>query len=181
MLSILLVIAAAALFFGLDSQKLSVAAEWVTARASWRAALAAILLLVALLLVPVWADKEEPPSPEPMQFSLRGVFHGPTASSDAGLVGALLCELADELEYDGSQPEPSIRTGAQVDQIRKAARVMRCRGESIGDRQPAAREKIAARLESVVGTDAGALTAGSRADWVAGLREVGRAASDAAR
>lgn len=178
MLSILLVIAAAYIFFGPDQKKASEYVDWLKEHLDPKIAIAVALAVAALLLIPAWGRREVAPAPE--QFSLKGAFRGPTASADAALVGALLTELADEIEYDGSQPEPSIRTGAQVDQLRKTARVLRCRGESIGDRQPAARDKIAAHLEDRVGTDPGALTSDSRADWVAGLREVGRAASDAA-
>lgn len=181
MLSVLLVIAAAALLFGPDPERLSSLLEWVKARLDKRVAIAAALLLVAILLLPSFGRREDPPQPEPAVFSLRGVFRGPTASADAATVGALLTELADEIEYDGTLPEPSIRTGAQIDQLRKTARLMRCRGESIGDRQPAARDKIAAYLESRVGTDAGSLKGGDRENWVAGLREAGRAATDAAQ
>lgn len=178
MLSILLVLAAAYVFLAPDTKKVEEGFVWVKERVDARVAVAIALTLLALLLVPAWGRREEPPAP--VGFSLHGAFRGPTASSDAAIIGALCKELADEIEHDGTQPEPFIRTGAQIDQLRKTARVLRCRGESIGDRQPAARDKIAARLEESIGTDAGALSPESRADWVAGLREVGRAASDAA-
>lgn len=181
MASLILLLVAAAVYVGLDKGKCKAAASWVKSRVDARTAFVAGLVLAALLLLPSWGRREGPPQPEPAVFSLRGVFRGPTASSDAATVGALLTELADEIEYDGTLPEPSIRTGAQIDQLRKTARLMRCRGESIGDRQPAARDQIAAYLETRVGTDAGALKGTDRENWVAGLREVGRAATDAAQ
>jgi hypothetical protein len=112
---------------------------------------------------------------------LDGDFRGETASDDAATVGNLLLELADELEWDGSLSEPYYVTGSQIDQLRKASRVLRCRGESIGDRQPAARDKIAEYLEIHVGTDGGPLTPESRAAWVSAFRDVGRAACDASK
>ena len=93
----------------------------------------------------------------------------------------MLNELADEIEWDGTQSEPSLRTGVQIDQLRKTARVLRCRGESVGDRQPKARDKIASYLEQHVGTDGGTLTPESRSAWVSAFRDVGRASIDAAQ
>jgi hypothetical protein len=114
---------------------------------------------------------------------LRGTFLGPSASDDASLVGALCHELADEIEFDGTQPEAEryLKSGVAVDELRKAARVLRCRGISIGDRQPQARDIIAAYLDKNVGTDGGPLTAETRAAWVTAYRDIGRAATDAAK
>ena len=180
MLSLVLIAVAAFVFFGVDVAKAKSALEWVKAKVDARTAVAAAIVAAALLLLPNW--KTDPPAPVPDDgpLSLRGDFTGPTASEDASIVGALLCELADELEYDGSQPEPEIRTGTQIDQLRKAARTLRCRGESIGERQPAARDKIAQYLTIHVGEDGGPLTPETRAAWVSAFRDVGRAASEAA-
>jgi hypothetical protein len=95
-----------------------------------------------------------------------------------------LCnELADEIEFDGTQPEAEryLKSGVAVDELRKAARILRCRGISIGDRQPQARDLIATYLDEHVGTDGGPLTAETRAAWVTAYRDIGRAASDAAK
>lgn len=181
MATVLLLLVAAAVYFGLDTEKATAAVRWVKSKVDARTAFAAGLVFAAILLLPSFGRREEPPVPDVAPFSLRGVFRGPTASADASLVGSLLCELADEIEWDGKEPEPAYRTGAQLDQLRKTARVMRCRGESIGDRQPLARDKIAEYLEQRIGTDAGTLDSGSRDNWVSGLREAGEAARDAAQ
>jgi len=60
-------------------------------------------------------------------------------------------------------------------------REFRCRGISIGDRQPVARDVIAKYLEDAVGTDGGPLTPEQRSAWVAAYRDIGRAATDAAK
>ena len=119
--------------------------------------------------------------PDAGPLVLRGMFVSPTASDDASLIGALCNELADEIEFDGGQPTPYLATGVSVDELRKAARVLRCRGVSIGDRQPKARDAIAKYLDEKVGTDGGPLTPDVRAAWVAAYRDIGRAATDAAK
>lgn len=183
MLSILLVAAAAAMFFGVDAAKLKHGAEWIATKVDARTAIAAGLVLLAVLLMPRGNTQPENPTPEPDAgpLSLKGMFLGASASEDAALVGCLCDELADEIEFDGTQPEPYLKSGVAVDELRKAARVMRCRGISIGDRQPTARDAIAAYLDQHVGTDGGPLTAEQRAAWVTAYRDIGRAANDAAR
>lgn len=180
MISFLLIAAAAAVLFGIDAEKLKALLDAVKKNVDYRKFLGLTLVCLALLFLPSW-KRTDVPTPDTGPLSLVGDFRGETASQDAATVGNLLLELADEIEWDGSQSEPSLVTGAQVDQLRKAARVLRCRGESIGDRQPAARDKIAAYLEIHAGTDGGPLTPESRAAWVSAFRDVGRAASDAAQ
>jgi hypothetical protein len=181
MLSVLLIAAAAALWFGGDLTKLRAIVDEARKRATPKVAAVAALVLAALLMLPTWHSAPEPEPQPDLPFSLRGEFTGSSASQDAATVGALLSEIADEIEYDGKQQEPSIRTGLQIDQLRKAARLLRCRGESIGDRQVRARDKIAAYLDEHVGNDGGPLTEQSRGEWVSAFRECGRAASDAAK
>ena len=183
MLSIFLVAAAVALFYGGDFSKFAPAIEWVKKLGPQKWA-AIGLVLAAVLLMPRGQQQDEPtPSPDTGPLVLRGTFLGESASSDAGLIGALCDEIADEIEYDGNQPEAEryLKSGVAVDELRKAARVLRCRGISIGDRQPQARDIIAAYLDKNVGTDGGPLTAETRAAWVTAYRDIGRAASDAAR
>jgi hypothetical protein len=90
-------------------------------------------------------------------------------------------EIADEIQFSSGQPEGYLATGVAVDELRRRVREFRCRGISIGDRQPAARDAIAKFLEGAVGTDGGPLSAEQRSAWVAAYRDVGRAATDAAQ
>ena len=180
MISILLIAAAAALLFGIDAEKLKALLEAVKKNVDYRKFLGLALVCLALLFLPSWKQNDVP-TPDVDPFSLAGDFRGATASADASTVGNLLLELADEIEWDGTLGEPFIVNGSQIDQLRKAARLLRCRGESIGDRQPEARDKIAAYLETHAGTDGGPLTPETRAAWVSAFRDVGRAASDAAQ
>jgi hypothetical protein len=183
-LPILLIAAAAAIFFGVDLAMLKQAWATVSAAVDAKKAAAVGLVVLALLLLPRGASEDTPaPSPDAGPLSLRGQFVGPTASEDAGVVGAFCSELADEIAYDGDRPEGEryLKTGVAVDELRRATRTLRCRGISIGDRQPKARDVIAAYLDAKVGTDGGPLSGEQRAAWVTAYRDIGRAASDAAK
>jgi hypothetical protein len=119
------------------------------------------------------------PAPDPAAFTLRGKFVGPDAARDAALVAALCTELANEIEWDASQPEPLIRTGVAFDELRVRSRVLLCRGESLGAKHPLARQAIEDYLNTVAGTAGGPLTPEQKAKWVAAYREVARAAEAA--
>ena len=142
-------------------------------------------LIVAALL---WMHLQDRPAPQPapapapvVGLDLRGRFVGPEAAADAGLTAALLEELADAIAFDGQQAEPRLRTGAVFDDLRRAARELRCRGVSLGARQPAVRDEIKRYLDQQVGTDGGPVDAGQRAKWVAAFRAVAQAAGEASR
>lgn len=182
MISIVLAVVALSVLFGVDAQKLRALLASVKEKVDVRKAAAFAILAIAFALL-WWPQQSIEPTPEPDggPFSLRGMFVGSEASEDAATIGALCLELADEISYDAQQSEPFLRTGVQLDELRKTARIFRCRGESIGDRQPTARDKIAAYLDEKLGNDGGPLTPEQRSAWVAAYREIGRAANDAAR
>lgn len=144
---------------------------------------AAMALVAAAVAYGMSPSAEAPPTPAPDAgpLSLSGLFAGSTASEDAILVGAMCQEIADEIEFASGKPEGYLATGVAVDELRRRVREFRCRGISIGDRQPAARDAIAKYLEAAVGTDGGPLSAEQRSAWVAAYRDVGRAATDAAQ
>jgi hypothetical protein len=119
------------------------------------------------------------PAPDQAAFTLRGKFVGPDAARDAALVAALCTELANEIEWDASQPEPLIRTGVAFDELRVRSRVLLCRGESLGAKHPLARQAIEDYLNTVAGTAGGPLTPEQKAKWVAAYREVARVAEAA--
>ena len=91
-----------------------------------------------------------------------------------------MADCLEEDEHPADGAEPRIRTGAQVDDLRKAARELRCRGIHLGQKHPLMRDAIDAYLDKVAGTYGGPLTPASRAKWVAAYREVSRAAAEAA-
>jgi len=142
---------------------------------------AAVALLVAAFIA--FAPQRQaptPPTPAPVPpdaFTLRGKFIGERAASDAMTLSALCAELADCIEYDGSHDQ-RLKTGVAFDELRIAAREMRCKGESIGARQPQVRDAVHKFLDDAVGSSGGPVTPESRAAWVAALRDLSRAAAD---
>ncbi len=185
MLTAILLVAAAALVFGGGDlpAKASEAVAWVRERVTARQAAAVVLLAAALAAHMSTGPAAPSPTPAPgVPLDLRGLFKGPTASADAATIGALCSELADEIEADGMNADgPFLRTGVAFDELRHRARELRCRGVSLGQRQPAARDAIKGYLDAAVGTAGGPVTPEQRSAWVAAFRDVGRAATDASR
>jgi hypothetical protein len=145
--------------------------------------LAAVALLVAAAIA--FTPQKAAPTPQPVPvppdaFTLRGKFIGERAASDAATLSALCAELADCIEFDG-QHDQRLTTGVAFDELRIAAREMRCRGESIGARQPQVRDAVHRFLDDAVGSSGGPVTPESRAAWVSALRDLARAAADVAK
>jgi hypothetical protein len=141
---------------------------------------AAIALLIAAVIA--FAPNRPAPAPGPAPvppdaFTLRGKFIGERASSDAATLSALCSELADCIEYDGSHDQ-RLKTGVAFDELRIAAREARCKGDSIGARQPHVRDAVHKFLDDAVGASGGPVTPESRAAWVSALRDLSRAAAD---
>jgi hypothetical protein len=144
-------------------------------------AAAALLVAAAIAFMPSKATPTPTPIPVPPDaFTLRGKFIGVSAASDAATFSALCAELADCIEYDGSHDQ-RLKTGVAFDELRIAAREMRCRGESIGARQPQVRDSVHKFLDDAVGSSGGPVTPESRAAWVAALRDLARAAADVSK
>ena len=144
---------------------------------------AAVALLVAAVIA--FAPSRPAPAPSPVPappdaFTLRGKFIGPSAAADASTMAALCGELADCIEYDGNHDQ-RLKTGVAFDDLRVAAREMRCKGESIGARQPQVRDAVHRFLDDAVGSSGGPVTPESRAAWVSALRDLSRAAADVTR
>jgi len=144
-------------------------------------AAAALLVAAAIAFMPQKATPTPQPVPVPPDaFTLRGKFIGPSAASDAATFSALCDGLASCIEYDG-QHDQRLKTGVAFDELRIAAREMRCRGESIGARQPQVRDSVHQFLDAAVGSSGGPVTPESRAAWVAALRDLARAAADVSK
>jgi hypothetical protein len=144
----------------------------------------AILAAGGMVAFAILESGKQPATPAPapvVGLDLRGRFVGPEAAADAAATAALVGELADAIEWDGKQDEPRLRTGAAFDDLRRAARELRCRGVSLGARQPAVRDSIKAFLDQQVGTDGGPVDAAQRAKWVAAFKAVAQAAAEAGR
>ena len=144
----------------------------------------AVLALVVAAAIAFMPSKPVPtPQPAPVPpdaFTLKGKFVGERAASDAMIMSELCASLADCIEYDG-QHDQRLKTGVAFDELRIAAREMRCRGESIGARQPQVRDAVHKFLDDSVGSSGGPVTPESRAAWVTALRDLSRAAADVTR
>jgi hypothetical protein len=146
--------------------------------------LLAILAAGAMVAFAIRENGTPAPAPGPapvVGLDLRGLFRGEEASQDATTTAALLEELAAQIEWDGQQTEPRLRTGAAFDDLRRAARELRTRGVSLGARQPAVRDEIKRFLDSEAGTEGGPVDAAARAKWVKAYRAVSQAAAEATR
>jgi hypothetical protein len=146
--------------------------------------LLAILAAGAMVAFAIRESRTPAPAPSPapvVGLDLRGRFIGPDAATDAALTAALLEELAGQIEWDGQQTEPRLKTGAAFDDLRRAARELRCRGVSLGARQPAVRDEIKRYLDAEAGTEGGPVDAAARAKWVRAYRAVSAAAAEASR
>jgi hypothetical protein len=146
--------------------------------------LLAILAAGGMVAFSIRENGKPAPAPGPapvVGLDLRGRFVGPDAAADAAVTAALLEELAGQIEWDGQQAEPRLKTGAAFDDLRRAARELRTRGVSLGARQPAVRDAIKAFLDAEAGTEGGPVDAASRAKWVRAYRAVAQAAAEASR
>ena len=144
-------------------------------------AAAALIVAAAISLAPRGGKPQPVPEPDAGALSLRGKFSGPKAAEDAQMLSALLAELADCIERDGTLTDPRLKTGVAFDDLRIAAREARMRGESLGARQPAGKDAIHAYLDRVVGTSGGPVTPESRRAWVSAFRDLSDAAAEATR
>lgn len=189
MLTAALIVAAALVLGGKDllEKARTLAASLPLPEISWRQAAAAALIVAAVvsfnLTSQVVPGPAPAPAPEPPAgpLDLRGLFKGPTAAEDAATIAALCGELAEEIAWDGGQESPYLTNGVAVDELRHRAREFRCRGVSIGARQPAARDAIASHLEKSVGVSGGPIDDDQRAAWVKALREISEAAANVTR
>jgi hypothetical protein len=140
-----------------------------------RHGIAAALLVAAgvawLASRPSAPAPDAPPAPSGLVLS----WSGPTADADRATMGGICAGLADAIEHDGGLAAPRITTGTQVEELRVAAREGRMRGESIGARQPAARQAIGDYLDREAGKSGGPLDADARRRWVQAFRGVAAA------
>jgi hypothetical protein len=153
--------------------------------------LLAILGAGAMVAFSIWESGKPAPAPGPapvVGLDLRGRFVGPGAAADAATTAALLEELADKIQWDGlpqdqeGRPkEPRLTTGAAFDDLRRAARELRCEGVSLGARQPAVKDEIKRYLDAEVGTDGGPVDAKKRSAWVFAFKSIAQAAREATR
>lgn len=184
--ALLLALAVAAIYGNWIVEKLRELSESKKFSLEPKAIVAAVLVIAAIVSA-IHRDSSSPtpepePKPTPAGITLVGEFTGPDASKDAATVSAICAALADDLEWDMAQPADRqlITTGQAFDSLRTRSRILICRGESLGDKHPRARDSIERYLNDTAGTSGGPLTREQRLAWIDAYRNVARAAEDAA-
>ena len=115
----------------------------------------------------------------PVAINIGPLLQGDTAARDCALIAAMCEEVAQVIEWDGMQDEPLLTTGTALDAFRTRTRQFLCRGESIGDRQPAVRDAVAAFLDDRLGSDGGEISQTQRAKWVRAYKDIAESARHA--
>jgi hypothetical protein len=144
--------------------------------------IAAALLAGAVVAAAVEFSHLPTPAPQPEAgFSLRGKWIGPQAAEDAAAFAGLCRGIAEALEADGSESQPRITTGVQIEDVRVAAAEGRFLPRRLTREQPHATAAAGKYLDDVGGTSGGPLDAVSRAKWVAAYRALAEAAEESIR
>lgn len=99
------------------------------------------------------------------------------ARRDAWTFATLCSSLADQIEYDGQLSQPRLRTGVQLDDLRRWAREYRLEGRSFSAEYPALPQTVRDFLDSQVGTAGGPIDAAQRTRWITALRTLSRCAA----
>ncbi len=142
-----------------------------------RIAIACCLLFAAYYLPTAQTPDKKPDTP--VAISIAPLLQGETAAEDCALIAAMCEEVAQVIEWDGMQDEPLLATGTALDAFRTRTRRFLCRGESIGDRQPAVRDAVAAFLDERLGNDGGEVSPLQRAEWVRAYKDIAESARHA--
>ncbi len=143
-----------------------------------RIIIACCLCAAAYLINTTARTPEVKPSPR-VAINIGPLLQGDTAASDCALIAAMCEEVAQVIEWDGMQDEPLLTTGTSLDAFRTRTRMFLCRGESIGDRQPAVRDAVAVFLDERLGTDGGEISQVQRAKWVLAYKDIAESARHA--
>jgi hypothetical protein len=145
-----------------------------------RQTLALVLLAAAVVAWRMSAPAGPAPTPpQPPAIDLAGAFQGESAADDAATLAAMADEIASVIEWDGKQESPALNTGRMLDQLRTRTREFVCRGESLGEKHPAMRQKVSDYLDEQLGNSGGEVTPEQRAKWVNAYREISRSARHA--
>lgn len=139
----------------------------------------ACCLCAAAYLINTAARTPEVKPNNPVAINIGPLLQGDTAASDCALIAAMCEEVAEVIEWDGMQDDPLLSTGTALDAFRTRTRRFLCRGESIGDRQPAVRDAVAGYLDEELGSDGGEISQVQRAKWVRAYKEIAESARNA--
>jgi hypothetical protein len=103
------------------------------------------------------------------------------ARGHARVFGTICTSVAEYLEYDGTRQEPLIKTGVQIDDLRRALRQTRTKGWSFLTKYPGLEGELETFFTRHLGTSGGPIEKAERDKWVAALRQVSACAEYAAK
>lgn len=153
-------------------------------RRSYLPLLAAIGLAAWLVMARPFDPAAPAPGPAPVGVDLASAFatndDRAEAAEHARTFGTICRSLADCLEYDAGRSDPLLKTGLQVDDLRRGLRQTRMRGWSFLAKYPELGARTEAFLASQVGTSGGPLSAEDRTKWISAFRTLAAAAEHAA-
>ncbi|MCC9608534.1 hypothetical protein LOC68_09790 [Blastopirellula sp. JC732] len=125
-----------------------------------------------------------PPPENPGEPDLLAAFRESDAHSEASQDAKRFAELCDAIaaviEYDAARPEPHLRSGVQLENLRMIARETQLSGGSYAVKYPHLGGEIKTYLDSQIGVDGGALSDDRRRNWIAGYRQLAKSAHYAA-
>lgn len=143
------------------------------------------LLAGGSLLLPVPRGCHFLPSTPPAGPDLVKAFatndNRAEARGHARVFGTICTSVAEYLEYDGTRAEPLIKTGVQVDDLRRALRQTRTKGWSFLTKYPGLEGELETFFTRHLGTSGGPIEKAERDKWVAALRQVATCADYAAK
>ena len=128
-------------------------------------------------------DTHEPKKPEDAPDLVTAFAQSDSrtqAKEDALTLAALCRSIADVIEYDGKLDQPRLRTGQQLDRLRRWTREYSLNGASLGSRYPKLPIEIKKYLDAKLGTDAGPVDSAKRRKWIEAFRKIAEAAEYAA-
>jgi hypothetical protein len=153
-------------------------------RRSYLPLLIAIGLAAWLVMARPFDQAAPAPLPAPVGVDLVSAFatndDRAEAAEHARTFAAICRSLADCLEYDAGRSEPLLKTGVQLDDLRRGLRQTRMRGWSFLAKYPALGSATEGYLVSQVGTSGGPLSADDRTKWISAFRTLAAAAEYAA-
>jgi hypothetical protein len=102
------------------------------------------------------------------------------ARQHAHIFATICGKLAECLEYDGSRTDPLIKTGVQIDELRRSFRQVRTGGWSFLHQYPELGTSVDQFLTTEIGTSGGPLTPEQRRKWIDSMRRLEASANYAA-
>lgn len=139
-------------------------------------------LLAIVLIAVLWSlqgrgcssvvPPPQPPAGPDLVMAFSTNDNRAEAAAHAHLFATICASVAEYLEYDGTRPEPLIKTGVQIDELRRSLRQTRTKGWSFLPRYPGLHGKLEGYLTQQLGSSGGPIDKEQRAKWVAAMRQL---------